>query len=81
MEFMHHRHSLNFLDINLHITNITTNKKYKFKGHQKDTITNIHINANACINPVITKNVFEDFLHHIKEEIQILRDMSVKKRL
>ena len=40
-EFEDHENSLNFLDIN--ITNNTTNRKYEFKVHRKNAITNIHI--------------------------------------
>ena len=39
VEFEDHKHSLNFLDIN--ITNNISYKKDKFKVHRKDTITNI----------------------------------------
>lgn len=48
-EFENPKYSLNFLNIN--ITNNTANKKYKFKVHRKDTITNIHIKPNSYINP------------------------------
>ena len=77
VEFEDHKHSPNFLDIN--ITNNTTNKKYEFKVHRKDAITNIYIKPNSCIDPSITKSVFKDFLHrayticsekYIKEETQ-----------
>ena len=56
-----HKHSLNVLEIN--ITSNTTNKKYEFKVHRKDAITNIHIKPNSCIDPSITKSVFKGFLH------------------
>ena len=45
VEFEDHKHSLNFLDIN--ITNNTTNRKHEFKVHRKDAITNIHIKPNS----------------------------------
>ena len=61
VEFEDHKHSLNFLDIN--ITNNTTNKKYEFKVHWKNAITNIHIKPNSCIDSFITKSVFKSFLH------------------
>ena len=61
-EFENPKYSLNFLHIN--ITNNTANKKYKFKVHRKDTITNIHIKPNSYINPSTTKSVFKGFLHH-----------------
>ena len=82
VQFEDHKHPLNFLDIN--ITNNTTNKKYEFKVHQKDAITNIHIKPNPCIHPSRTKRVFKGFLHrahticsekYIKEEIQFLVNM------
>ena len=85
VEFEDHKHSLNFRDIN--ITNNTTNKKYLFKVHQMDAITKIHIKPNSCIDPSITKNVFQGFLHrahticsekYIKEEIQFLVNMFVE---
>ena len=78
-EFENPKYSLNFLNIN--ITNNTANKKYKFKVHRKDTITNIHIKPNSYINPSTTKSVFKGFLHHahtiysgtyIKEKTQFL---------
>ena len=53
VEFEDHKHSLNILDIS--ITNSTTNKKYEFKVHRKDTMTNIHIKPNSCIDPSITQ--------------------------
>ena len=61
VEFEDQKHSLNLLDIN--ITNNTTNRKYEFKVHRKDAITNIHIKPNSCIDPSITKSVFKSFLH------------------
>ena len=61
VEFEDHKHSLHFLDIN--ITNNTTNRKYEFKVHRKDAITNIHIKPNLFIDPSITKNVLKGFLH------------------
>ena len=60
VEFEAHKHSLNLLGIN--ITNNTTNRKYQFKVHGKDAITNIHIRLNSCIDPSITKSVFKSFL-------------------
>ena len=83
-EFEDHKHSLSFLDIN--ITNNTTNKKYEFKVHRKDAITNIHIKTNSFIHRSITRCVFKGFLHrahvicsekHIKGEIQFLIGMFV----
>ena len=53
VEFEDHKHSLNILDIS--ITNNTTNKKYEFKVHRKDTMANIHIKPNSCIDPSITQ--------------------------
>ena len=41
LEFEDHKHSLNFLDINI---NNMTGKKYKYKVHRKNAITNLHIN-------------------------------------
>ena len=85
VEFEDHKHSLNFLDIS--ISSNTTNRKYEFKVHQKDAITNIHIKPNSCIDPSITKSVFKGFLHRahticsekfIKEEIQFLVNMFVE---
>ena len=85
VEFEDHKHSLNFLDMN--ITNNTTNKKYEFKVHRKDAITNIHTKPNSCIDPSITKSVFKGFLHrayticsekYIKEETQFLVEMFVE---
>ena len=61
VEFEAHKHSLNLLGIN--ITNNTTNRKYQFKVHGKDAITNIHIRLNSCIDPSITKSVFKSFLY------------------
>ena len=61
VEFEDNKHSLNFLDIK--ITNNTTNKKYEFKVHRKDAITNIHIKPNSFIDPSITRCVFKCFLH------------------
>ena len=61
--------------------------KYKFKIPRKDATTNIHIKPKSCIDPSITKSVFEEFLHrvhriysekYIKEETQFLIDMFVK---
>ena len=46
--------SLNFLDIN--ITKNNTNKKYEFKVHLKDSIRNIHIKPNSCIDTSKTKS-------------------------
>ena len=77
VEFEDHKHSLNFLDIN--ITNNTTNKKYEFKVHRKDAIINIYIKPNLCRDPRITNSVFKGFLHrahtvcsekYIKEETE-----------
>ena len=74
-----------FLDIN--ITNNTTNRKYKFKVHRKDAITNIHIKPNSSIDPSITKSVFIGILHrahticsgrYIKEETQFSVNMFVE---
>ena len=85
VEFEDHKHSLNFLDIN--ITNNTANRKYEFKVHRKDAITNIRIKPNSCIDPSINKSVFKGFLHQahticseklIKEEIQFLVNMFVE---
>ena len=56
VEFADHKHSLNFLDIS--ITDNTTNKKYEFKVHRKDAITNIHIKPNTYIDPSTTRSVF-----------------------
>ena len=87
VEFEDHKHSLNFLDIN--ITNNTTNRKYEFKVHRKDAITNIHIKPNSCIDPSITKSVFKGFLHlghkgcsekYTMEETQFLIDIFVENR-
>ena len=84
VEFEDHKHSLNSLDI--YITNNTTNRKYEFKVHRKDAITNIHIKPNSCIDPNITKSVFKGFLHRahticsekfLKEEIRFLVNMFV----
>ena len=84
-EFEDHKHSLNFLDIN--ITSNTTNKKYKLKAHREDAITNIHIKPNLCIDLSITKSVFNSFLHrahticsekYVKEETQFLVDMFIE---
>ena len=61
VEFEDHKHSLNFLDIN--ITNNTTNRKCEFKVHRKNPITNIHIKPNSCVDPNVTKSVFKSFLH------------------
>ena len=41
LEFEDHKHSLNFLDVNI---NNMTDKKYKYKVHRKNAITNLHIN-------------------------------------
>ena len=60
VEFEDQKHSQNILDIN--ITNNTTSKKYEFKAHQKDAITNIHTKPNSCIDSSITKSVFKGFL-------------------
>ena len=85
VEFEDHKHSVNFLDIN--ITKNITNRKYEFIVHQKDAITNIHIKPNTFIDPSITKSVFKGFLHrahticsekYIKEEIQFLVNMLVE---
>ena len=85
VEFEDHKHSLNFLDIN--ITNNTANKKYEFKVHRKEAITSTHIKPNSCIDPSITKSVFKGFLHrahticsekYIKEEMQFLGNMFVE---
>ena len=52
-----------------------------------DTITNIYIKPNSCIDPSITKSVFKGFLHrthlvcsrkYIEEETKFLVDMFVK---
>ena len=51
VEFEGDKHSLNFLDINI---NNTTNRKYEFKVHRKDAITNIHIKLNSCINAKVS---------------------------
>ena len=59
VEIEDHKHLLNFLDINI---KNTTNRKYEFKVHQKDAITNIHVKPNSCIDPSITKSVFKGFL-------------------
>ena len=59
VEFEDHKHLLNFLDINI---KNTTNRKYEFKVHQKDAITNIHVKPSSCIDPSITKSVFKSFL-------------------
>ena len=84
-EFEDHENSLNSLDIN--ITNNTTNRKYEFKVHRKDKITNIHNKPNSCIDPSRIKSVFKGFLHrahtiypekYIKEEIQVLVNMFVE---
>ena len=85
VEFEDHKHSVNFLDIN--ITKNITNRKYEFIVHQKDAITNLHIKPNTFIDPSITKSVFKGFLHrahticsekYIKEEIQFLVNMLVE---
>ena len=55
-EFENYKYSLNFLDINI---NDTTNKKYVFKVHRKDTITK----SESSINPSITKSVLKSFVH------------------
>ena len=82
VQFEDHKHLLNFLTSN------TNNKKYEFKIHRKDAITNIHIKSNSCIDPSITKSVFKGFLHrahticsekYIKGETQFLVDMFVEK--
>ena len=66
VEFEDHKHLLNFLDIN--ITSNTTSKKYEFKVHRKDAITNINIKPNSCMfrkiyqgrNTVFSKHVFRE---------------------
>ena len=63
VEFEDQKYSLNLLDIN--ITSNTTNRKYQFKVHRKDTITNIQIKPNSCIDLSITKSVFKSFLHRV----------------
>ena len=84
IEYENENKSLNFLDIN--ITNII-NKKYEFKVHRKNAITNIHIKLTSCIDPNIIKSVFKGFLHrshsicsekYIKEEEKFLIDMFVE---
>ena len=72
------------MDIN--ITN-TINKKYEFKVHHKNAITNVHINPTSCIHPNIIKSVFKGFFHrahsicfekYIKDEEKFLIDMFVE---
>ena len=84
-EFEDHENSLNFLDIN--ITNNTTNRKYEFKVHRKNAITNIHNKPNSCIDPSRIKRVFKGFLHRahtiysekcMKKYIQFLVNMFVE---
>ena len=64
-KFEDYKKSLNFLDIN--ITNNTTNKHYKFKVHRKDTVPNIHIKPNSCINLALVKSVFKCFLNQLTQ--------------
>ena len=77
VEFEDHKHSPNFLDIN--ITNNTTNKKYEFKVHQKDAITNIHIKPSSCIDPSITKSVFNG--SYIEPTQYVQKNISRKKHV
>ena len=79
------KYTVEFEHIN--ITNNTTNKKYEIKAHRKDTITNIHIKPNSCIDPSVTKSVFKGFLHrahticsekYLNEETQFLVDMFLE---
>ena len=51
---------LKLLDIA--ITN-NTNKKYQFKIHGKNAITNMHITRNSCTYPNMIKNGLKYFLH------------------
>ena len=53
VEFEDHKYSLNSLDIN--ITNNSIDKKYKFKVHWKNAITNMHIKPNSCVDPCINQ--------------------------
>ena len=85
VEFEDHKHSLNFLDIS--ISSNTTNRKYEFKVHRKDAITNIRMKPNSCIDPSMTKIAFKGFLHRahticsekfIKEEMLFLVDMFLE---
>ena len=75
VEFEDHKHSLNFLDIN--ITNNTTNIKYELKVHQKDAITNIQLKPNSYIDPSITKSALRVF--YIEPTQYLQKNMSRKK--
>ena len=83
VEFEDHKHSLNFLDIN--ITSNTICRKYKFKVHRKDA--NIHIKPSSYMfkktyqgrNTVFSRHFVEN--EHQKTFLESLaKDYHSKKK-
>ena len=77
---------LNFLDVTIIKTGT---RKYEFKIHRKNAITNVQIKPHSYVNPALIRDIFQGFVSRAKklcsekyldDELNFLVDMFVGNR-